>query len=385
MKNLPRFFLLFTFFLPACTGKISTDILSTETATAFPSSGSFCGDGICEGLENITSCPADCTVRTGEVIAEGTTAGRIQDAPLYMTTMTHMEKGFNDDRDRNVFETHVNQLHFGMDLADEYGARLTVESEQPFARANTIWGTNIMEEILLRGHGVGTHCDFGFRDEVMPVEKYARFFAENKVLVDELVGAENNLGCSGGGGANDWALAASMAGFNYLDGIVGMHYLSMPLENRPDASWTNAYIREQGYHAGAPVDLDQRIYPFMVADAKDFIPDENGVILVSSGELSLMAAMEEGIIENPGSRLNDPPLTDEDVDTLVDFIQQVDHDRDRSRVAKLTVYIPVNAFVMENESVLRYFFSQLDLLAEQGVLEWATQKQVYESYVEWND
>jgi hypothetical protein len=293
--------------------------------------------------------------------------------------MTHMEQGFTDDRDRAEFNLHVEQLRFGMDLADEYDAILTIESEKPFARANTIWDLNIMAEIRDRGHGVGTHCDFGFRDELMPVDEYARYFAENKALVDALVGAENNLGCSGGGGANDWALAASMAGFKYLDGIVGMHYLSMPLENRPDSTWTDEYIRDVAFHAGAPLDLYERIYPFMVADATDFVPDADGILLVSSGEVGLLAAMAEGILENPIGRWNNPPLTNEDVDTFAAFIREVDQYRDPDRIAKLGVYLPANIFRVENEAVLRYFFSQMQILANEGIITWASQLQVYQA------
>jgi len=302
-----------------------------------------------------------------------------------MTTMTHMEHGFDDDENQAVFEQHIQQLTYGMDLADAYGARLTIESEQPFAIANTKWSRNFMAEIAARGHGVGTHCDFGFRDEVMPPDKYSRFFAENKALVDALVGAENNLGCSGGGGANDWALAASMAGFKYLDGIVGMHYLSMPLANRPDNTWTDDYIRSEGYHMNAPVDLYQRIYPFGVANAQDFVADEAPVIVVSSGEMGPLVGMAEGVGEVGGGQCRpECVLTDEDVNALVAKIMDINQKRDRSRVAKLTVYIPAALFVEENGDGLRYFFSQMQSLAQQGIITWATQKQVYEAYVAWN-
>ncbi len=308
------------------------------------------------------------------------------DAPLYLTTMTHMEQNFNDDKNQNLFQIHIQQLTFGMDMADQYGARLTIETEQPFAIANTKWGRNFMAEIVARGHGVGTHCDFGFKDNVMPVEQYAQYFIENKSLVDALVGAENNLGCSGGGGANDWALAASMAGFKFIDGVVGMHYLSMPLENRPDSTWTDKFIEKTGYHFNAPVDLYQRIYPFGVADAKDFVADPNPVIVVSSGELGLLSGMQENVGEVNGQQCRpECAFTNADVDALVAKIRQVDQNRDRSRIAKLTVYIPVNFYTPEYEPVMRYFFEQMQTLANQGIIHWATQKQVYEAYMAWNE
>jgi hypothetical protein len=302
-----------------------------------------------------------------------------------MTTMTHMEAGFTDDKNQALFNQHVVQLTYGMDLADAYGARLTIESEKPFAIANTTWNLNIMKQIVERGHGVGTHCDFGFREAVMPVDKYAKFFSENKARVDALVGAQNNLGCSGGGGANDWAQAAGLAGFKYLDGIVGMHYLAMPLGNRPDSTWTDDFIIKEGYHINAPVDLYERIYPFGVANSLDFAADPDPVIVISSGELGLLSGMAEGIGETIGATCRpDCVLTSEDASALVATIGTISRNRDRSRIAKLTVYLPASIFVAQNESLLREFFNQMKILQDQGVIAWATQKQVYDAYVAWN-
>jgi len=377
MKHTLFFSICLVFLLAACTG-----------ATSAPTSP--CGDGVCSGPENAANCPADCSAASAQGSGDGTVPatqvpGPGGEAPLYMTTMTHMEQSFNDDKDQAIFDQHIQELTYGMDLADEYGAILTIESEQPFAIANTTWNHNFMAEIVARGHGVGTHCDFGFQTDLMPVEQYARFFAENKALVDALVGPENNLGCSGGGGVNDWAQAAGMAGFKYLDGIVGMHYLAMPLENRPDNTWTDDYIRTVGYHFAAPVDLYERIYPIGVADAQDFVADENQVIVVSSGELGVLSGIAEGVGEIGGEPCHPAcALTNADVDALVSKIREIDQNRDRSRIAKITVYLPANFYVPENEAVLRYFFQQMQELQQQGLITWASQRQVYEAYADWN-
>ncbi len=369
------------FVIIALTLVLSACAIPTQPPATVPAAGgSPCGDGVCSGPEKAENCPADCSAPTA-----GEPSTNAAEAPLYMTTMTHMEGGWNDDRDQGIFLRHIDQLNYGMDLADEYGAILTIESEQPFAIANTTWNRNFMAEIVARGHGVGTHCDFGFRSELMPVEQYAQFFAENKALVDALVGPENNLGCSGGGGVNDWALAASMAGFKYIDGVVGMHYLSMPLENRPDSTWTDDYIRMVGYHLGAPVDLYERIYLFGVADAQDFVADENPVIVVSSGEMGTLSGIAEGVGEVDGEPCRpECALNNADVDALVTKILEIDQNRDRSRIAKLIVYLPANLYVPENETMLRYFFQQIQELQQQGLITWASQKQVYEAYVDWN-
>ncbi len=346
--------------------------------TASPLPASPCGDGICQGPENARNCPEDC----GEPPQEAPTSTVRQDAPLFLTTMTHMEGDWPDDTDQDFFLRNVQRLRFGMDLFEDYGAKMTVESEKPFSRANTVWDLNILQEVVRRGHGVGTHCDIGFRDPIMPAEEFAALLKENKDLVDALVGAENNRGCSGAGGANDWAVAARMAGFDYIDGIVGMHYLSMPIANRPDPSWTDQYIRNVAFHYNAPVELEQRLYPFLIKDATDFIPDPDGTLLVSGGDLGQLAGLaeaEQDVICRP-----DCSLADEDVEALLRIIDEVDRTRDRSRIAKLNLYFPANIFVETNESSLRHFLSQMEELERQGIIQWATQLEVAEAVFSWN-
>ena len=296
--------------------------------------------------------------------------------------MTHMEGGHKDDENQDLFMLHVEQLRYGMDLADAYGAKLTIESERPFALACRKWGLNMLQEVLDRGHGVGTHGDVGFAGRELNHQQLVRAFSERKALLDALVGPENNRGISGGGGANDWVLAAHEAGFKYVDGIVGMHYLSMPLENRPDPSWTDEYIRTEGFHDCAPVDFAQRIYPTMLADAQDFIPDEDGVVLCSPGEIGRLDRMVEA--KTTGRPAKQCQLTNEDVDLIMEQIMEADRIRDGSRVAKLTVYVPADLYGPENEGPLCYFFSQMQALEARGVMSWATQGEVYDTYVAWN-
>jgi hypothetical protein len=67
------------------------------------------------------------------------------------------------------------------------------------------------------------------------------------------------------------------------------------------------------------------------------------------------------------------------------LLEEADRIRDRSRIAKLTLYIPVKLFDPQNEGALRYLFSQMQALKAQGVIIWATQGEVYDTYVAWNE
>ena len=341
-----------------------------------------CGDGICAGPENLQNCLKDCPASKSAASesAAPTLPKSVTNsaAPLYLTTMTHMESNFTDDRDQAVFLRHVELLRYGISLAREYSAKLTIESELPFALACEKWGINILKEIIDQGMGVGTHSDLGFKDN-FSVDQFASELVKRKQAVDRLVGAENNRGTSGAGSAVDWVLAATQAGFNYMDGIVGMHYLSMPMKNRPSPEWTDEYIRNIAYHDGAPVDLYERIAPILMKDAKDFQNDPDGTILVISGEIGRLDSMAEG--DGQKCPKGNCPLTNADVDSLVQKIVEINQDRDPNRFAKLTLYFPLENFVATNEQVLRYFFSKMQELQNKGLIVWGTQGEVYDAFM----
>jgi hypothetical protein len=304
------------------------------------------------------------------------------DAPLLMTTMTHMEQNHKDDELEAIFWNHVDQIRYGMNLADEYGAKLTFESEKPFSRANVLWDHNMMQEILDLGHGAGTHCDLGGQETNLSVEDFTEMISENKALVDDLIGEDENWGCSGNGGQTDWALAMGAAGFKYINGIVGFHYLPMDESERPEG-WTDTAIRKEFFHDNSPVDIEDRIYPRMLADAKDFEADEDGIIMLSPGSLGRL----DNILDDERANCTGKncTMTTDDVDEAIRQLIEISEFRDTSRVAKVDLYFPVDQWQDENEDVLRYFFEEIQKLEQDGILQWATQKEVYEIFMEWED
>lgn len=302
------------------------------------------------------------------------------DAKLYVTTMTHMEGRFTDDRDQEVFLDHVSDLRSAMDLFDEYGVKLTVESEKSFAEANTIWDLNFMREIVDRGHGVGTHADGGAETNPRQLSYYVRLFETNKQLIDDLVGAENNRGLSGGIGAYNWVEAASRAGFEYMDGIVGFAYLSMDEAVRPDG-WTDEYIREHSYHDPAPVDFTERVQFIPVKNADDFIADDDAILTLASAEIGEFASLSEGR-ENCSGVCQ---LTTEDADVFIEAVRDAEEVRLSLNVpVKVNMHIPPSLYDTENEDIFRYLLDGLaELEVEYESLVFATQGQSYDGYQAW--
>ena len=303
-------------------------------------------------------------------------------APIFITTMTHLEGNwdFSGNDGKEKFDQKILSIELAMDTFEKYDALLTIESEMPFAKAAIEWSSDIFQAILNRGHGAGTHCDISPLQPILSIEEFSEQFRERKVLMDTLIGVENNLGCSGGQGFNDWILGASAAGFKFIDGIVGYAFLSMPLEKRP-AGWTNDYIIEQGhYHDNVPVALAERIHPFMMEDASDFIPDKPGRILLSAGGLGRL----DGFADEERGETCRPrcSLEHEDIDAAFRRIDEALNLHDINKIGKIDIYFPLSSFSTKNISYIESFLSRLkDEYITPGKLKWGTQRAVYDAYI----
>ena len=298
--------------------------------------------------------------------------------PLTLTTMTHMEGDFEDDTIKPLFAKHVADMRWAMDLFDEYGAKLTFESEQPFAKANTIWGTNILKEVVTKGHGVGTHADFGASPkEHLTQSELNDKFKENKTLVDNLVGADNNYGVSGGTGPGDWVLGASSAGFHYVDAVTGFGYLSMPESARP-SGWTNSYIVSTAYHDSIPPALSDRLYTLPLKDAKDLVADADPVLVMMNGEIGELSSLDEGRTACSPSCTFDQA----DVDAYMATMKSIMEMRDTSKFTRMNVHIPLTLLKASNETLLRSLLSAIKPYIDNGTAVWATQIGAYKAYEE---
>ena len=304
--------------------------------------------------------------------------------PIYLTSMTHMEGGSDDHVSLSTFLTNVHLLEDAMDLAEHWEAVITVESEKPFAMANVKWKRNVMQEILDRGHGVGTHCDVGYGDPKMSQTDYERELAFNKALVDGLVGSDNNTGCSGGGGEPDWVAGLANTGFEYVDGVVGMHFLPTLPWTRPEG-YTDYAIRFEGlFHSQIPVDLLDRTYLRTLANDNDLDHDSSrGRLVLSAGGLGKLEGIAEGNYEShfDSNPVSEPTLDEDDVDALVELLYWIDEHRDPSRFSKVSIMSHANDWREGNRLKMIYFLEQMKSLQDEGVIQWATEKGVVDAYL----
>ena len=306
--------------------------------------------------------------------------------PIHFGVMVHLESGMQFTS-QQMFTGYDQQVREVVDLFSDNQAKLTVESEKPYAEAAAQWAAtdNALLHSLSKGLGVGTHCDIG------GPQTTSADFAENKSKVDALVGAENNLGCSGGWGQSDWANAAADGGFKYLDGVVMMAYLGVPQQNRPidpdtGSPYTDAKIQQTVYHDPAPPDLLDRIYPRLLADTNDLEADTDGRLLLLTGEIGEVASLYEG-------RSNCFPncvLTQDDLDVIVDTVEQAYAGKDHSRFAMMYFHFPIGTLradasgtTEQKKQLVAGWLQQMGTLAAAGKIQWVTMREAYEGFVAW--
>lgn len=305
--------------------------------------------------------------------------------PIYLTSMTHLESNWVDAAtDEDYFNLQANLLRNGMDVAEEYRAVLTLESEIPMAEGMVRFDDNILQEALDRGHGAGTHCDID-PDTRFTVTAIVDEFARRKALVDGLIGGDENLGCSGGGGYGDWYAGAVGAGFSYINGIVGFHYLALPPFARP-VGWDNKAIIKEYYHDAAPQNWEKFFYPFLVSEV-GFTEDANGSLLVSAGTVEVASNISEAgewaIDVAADCPRNGCTFDENDATAAAAFVTDFVAAHDGSRPAKLTFYLPAHLFSDDNNDALRAFFGALQPLADTGKVQWATQREAYDAVMDY--
>ncbi|HRY52845.1 MAG TPA: hypothetical protein P5089_03310 [Candidatus Portnoybacteria bacterium] len=304
--------------------------------------------------------------------------------PLNFGVMLHLEGQLSFPNKTEYLRVNSNLKQI-IDLFKKYNAKITIESETPYIEAANKWGDNLLLYALENGQGVGTHCDF----DSMSQSEAAAAYKKRKDAIDAAVGAENNLGCSGGWGTHDWAQAAFSAGFSYLDAPIMIAYLAVPEENRPinpdtGKHYTDAEISPQSklyYHDVIPYELSDRIYPRRLKDTNDLTGDNSGIVLIP-GSLGEIPALYEG----RSTCYPSCELTNKDIDYIFNAIDQVNGFKDDSKVSSLYLHFPIDTIVMpsskkeENLKIVEDWLKRMQEYQTQGKIKWMTMKEIYEEY-----
>jgi len=288
---------------------------------------------------------------------------------VYVGFMIHLEEDWDDDVNETAFRNHARKLRQGAKLFNRFGAKFTAESALPFARGCVNWGDNVLQALLDSTMGVGSHSG------------KTALFPETKIAVDALVGRENNRGVSGGFNPTerlDWAQEAAKLGYKYIDAPVYFCYLMVPQELRPDQV-SDQQIIDSLYHDPVPPDFEERIHPHRITSATSFPTDTTGPILFLTGSLGELGSLAEGRKTCFPSCVFD----EADVDTFVARVRQAVELADPNDFTVVYCHSPLKLYRPENEWLFEKLFNDLAGLVDSGLVEYATQGQMYDYFLEW--
>jgi len=206
---------------------------------------------------------------------DDTTAGG--EPALIIGVTAHLERE-NIDTLPLQFEDYVAKLRDYVDLFEDHGALLTLESRQ-LTRGVTTFGDNVLVEMRDRGHAVGIHADMG---ELWPYTE-TLFLHEltERWLELEYAGIEPRH-VSGICSPLDWVSVAAEVGFEFTTGQTEYCLKSLPFEQQP------RHIRVCDHpihcHRTYPYPVEDRLIPWSVVDG------ETWTAPVADGELTLLHA-----------------------------------------------------------------------------------------------
>ncbi|MBU0483449.1 MAG: hypothetical protein KKB30_02910 [Proteobacteria bacterium] len=309
---------------------------------------------------------------------------------INFAVMMHLESQLNFITDLSSLQRYNNTLQRVIDTFAAYGAKITIESEKAYPRLAIDYGQEtLLNYALANKQGVGTHCDIGTTGSTQELTEQYR---TNKSVVDAIVGEDNNLGCSGGWGPNDFLGAAGDAGFSYLDAPVLLAYQSIPVDERPinpdtGSNFTDeeiAVMSGKYFHDPLPVTTPDRFYPKRLSTIVQEAPVGEGIVLLT-GSLGEWATLSEGR-KNCQEPSSDCKLDDHDVNYIMSQIEIFNGQKEPTTVNLMYFHMPILEFYMpptqdQAFAILESWLGQMQEKVSDGTIQWVTMKEAYEKFV----
>jgi hypothetical protein len=284
--------------------------------------------------------------------------------PVHVGFMIHMEDDWGDHEVKAQFETHAEALRYAAELHNNFGGKFTAESAIPFAEGCETWGDNVLQSMLDAGMGVGSHANNSAQ------------FVEIKGIIDELVGAENNRGISGGS-QGGFVVDSLAAGFEYKDALVFSAYKNVPVENRPDQV-TDQEIDTLHRHEPAPPDLTERTHPHRVNSSATWPTDTTGDLLLLTGSLGTLHKLEEGGMQECG---NECDFNQADIDRFIQGVKDVVALAKTDALTVVYAHTPLELYKLEYEGLFVQLFEGLQPLVDSGEITWSTHGEMYDAFL----
>ena len=163
-----------------------------------------------------------------------------------------------------------------------------------------------------------------------------------------------------------------------MDAPVYFCYLMVPQHLRPDQV-SDQQIINSLYHDPVPPEFQERIHPHRISSAVTFPTDTIGDIFFLTGSIGELSSLAEG-------RKNCFPICvfdEADIDTLIAKVRQALDLADPDDFTVVYCHSPLKLYQTKNEPLFEKLFHNLAGLVDSGRVEYATQGQIYDFFLEW--
>ena len=332
-----------------------------------------CGNGVCQGVESSTNCPADCpqTPTTQPPLPTAASLSAIGTGVVYLGVMVPLE-GWEDDKNQARFQAHVAQIRNAAELFERYGGKLTLESKE-VTDGILRWGDNVLLEMEQRGHGVGVHADLGgsMQDDCADLAPALR---TERLQLESLGVRVRHV--SGNLSHCDWIAATIDAGYSFTTGIVAYGVMSMPAADRPP-EYRNCKS-PAACHDVFPPELEDRLHPWRPASGSDWLthdPNSKLVILASDGGI---ACAQEGAGQQEGQSCT---FDQADIPALTQALGQALALATPDQVNIL--YFSWSLGSPLDPALLEAWLKAVEPYVQAGRVQWRTLPEMYDAYVAW--
>ena len=217
-----------------------------------------CGNGVCDVGEDWRSCPYDCIGRRLLVAFQ-----------LHIEELPGHPPYYNESRE--IFMEYADTLDRLAKVFEKHGAKLSIQTEKPFAEADVKFGRFILRELEARGHGIGVQSHLGHHIKELGLETDEEKLRYNRAVKEAVAEALGHEPTNLGGGFE----LENVSLLGVCDGCLG--FVSMTALEKP-------YYRET---RSPPTKLQPWILPSVqmisLRTGEWLIHDESGTIVYIPG------------------------------------------------------------------------------------------------------
>ncbi|MFA6888345.1 MAG: hypothetical protein WC254_02510 [Candidatus Woesearchaeota archaeon] len=341
-----------------------------------------CGNGVCDTIEQEKGiCPEDCSseilenTQTWDVpnvdLSDLDVDTPVESGVVYITMMVHLEGWNTEDTSEDEFNQHVATVDDFAKMFEEHNAKATFEVNPAFIDAVGNWHSTFLNDLYDRGHGIGVHADAGGsadRDGLTQEE-----FTQEIALLRQQLEQETGLDIrhvSGICSSLDWVQAAINAGYQFTSGMVGYCAMALPENERPE-EYSNC-PNPSACHGEMPLELTDRVHPWRVSTADNFLEDDsNGKLVVFASE-NILAAIGSGSTAD---------LDQTDIDEFTDRLDEALTYSNEGKVTKVYVGWSIGSSSKINEELFEKWFDAIQPYVDSGQVKWKTIPEMYDAYV----